>query len=156
MIKRVDGGDAWSGLFGNGTQTFTMEKWLYKYGTYANNVTKFVLCSGNREHLWGYNHIDPINKLYDVGYGEIATSAENSNIYAASYNGVLHSAQNHTVTFNDGDCPMSGVQYGLSFMPDTTPYMYIGTQYGTNGGDEGKFLRFTLNNNQTAPNYTVR
>jgi len=156
MLKRVDGWDAWTGIYGNSTQTLNTEKWIYKYGTYANLITKFILCSGNREHLFGYNHIDPANKLYDVWYGEITTTATNSNVYAASYNGVLHSAQNHTVTFNDGDCPMSWVQYGLSFMPDATPYMYVGTQYGTAGWDEGKLMRFTLNNNQTAPTYVVR
>lgn len=100
MLTRIDGGDAWTGIFGNGSQTFTPEKWLYKYGTYLNKITKFVNVEKEKTHIWGYNHLDPQNKFYDVAYGETVTNAAYSNIYANSLNGVLHGAQNHTVTFN--------------------------------------------------------
>ena len=151
MLRRVDGTEAWSGIFWNGNQLLTTEKWIYKTGVYANSITKFVQVTGQREHLWWFNHIDPINKLYDPGYWEIATSASNSNIYAASFSGVLHSAQNHTATFNDGDCPISGAA-AWTF----TSIMYIGTQYGSSeNGTESKLLRYSLLNAQTAPEYSI-
>lgn len=158
QLLRVDGWEAWAWIFGNGTQTYQCEKWIYKNGTYANSITKFIQVTSDREHLWGFNHIDPINKLYDPGFGEITTNASASNIYAASYAWVLHSAQNHTATFNDGDCPISWSMAGFWFASSVPSWvwMYVWTQYWSgNTGTESKLLRYTLNNNQTTPSYNI-
>lgn len=113
-MTRIDGVANAYDIYGHGTLTITPEKWIYKYGTYNNRITKFVNCEKELTHIWGFNHIDPENKLYDVAFGEMTTNPSNSNIYANSFNGVLHSVQNHTITFNSGDCPISAAPHGYA------------------------------------------
>jgi len=150
MLKRNDGGSAWDWVYWNGVLNVFTEKWIYHTWIYNNIVTKLVHVKWSRSHIWGFNKISPTNKLYDVGYGEITSNAGLSNIYANSLNWFIHSAQNHTITFNDGSSPVSGI-WASDYV------MYIGTQNGT--GEEGtqsNLMKFTLNSNQTAPvNSTV-
>lgn len=160
MLTRIDGGDAWTGIFGNWSQTLNTEKWIYKYGTYNNKITKFVNCEKEITHIWGYNHIDPVNKFYDVAYGELTTNALYSLIYSNSLNGVLHSAQNHTITFNSWDCPTSAAPVGYAeWLPSwSAPVLYVGTQFGSDGlGTQASLFKFTLDDtNQTAATYTIK
>lgn len=160
ILKRIDWWDAYAWIVGNWTQTLNTEKWIYKYGTYNNKITKFVTCEKELTHIWGYNHIDPENKLYDIAYWEMTVGPTYSNIYSNSFNGVLHSLQNHTITFNSWDCPISAAPHGYAEgLPSAdTPTIFIGTQFGADGtGTQSSIFELTLKDDvQSAPSYAIK
>lgn len=159
-LLRIDGWDAWTWIYWNGSQTLSIEKWIYKYGTYNNRVTKFARVEKTLSHIWGYNHIDPEDKFYDVAYGEMTNDPAYSNIYANSFNGILHSLQNHTATIANGYCPISAVWYGTEEWATALEnvLIYFGTQnWPLDNGTQSLLWIFTLNDNiQWAPTYNYK
>lgn len=160
-LTRIDWWNAWNGIYWNWTQIINTEKWVYKYGTYNNKITKFITFKKELTHIWGYNHIDPENKLYDIAYWELWTNASYSNIYANSLNGIIHSVQNHTITFNWWDYPLSWVwvwyaEWATAWW--TVATMYVGTQFWPGvGWTEAKLFEFSLKDDvQTAPTFLLK
>lgn len=135
-------------------QDFILDRWVTSTGNYTNNITKFVNVSNSDvEHLWWVNHLNPHNKLYDVAYGEIATNLKDSMIYSMSWIWGIASPQNHTYEFDNGMCPISGIEYPYG---EVFGIMWIWTQNSWTDGTESRLIRLPLNANQTKPTFEVK